>query len=170
MDYPLAKEQAVLSLLIQEARREMESLKIEKELFLQEREGEAVARVVRALDEAKGMVEETKEYIEAVNKLRQEAENILSELKSSKEFMQEARRDFKNKSKETTELLSKRAVEMQEVTASIQLEKVRLNGLLESLRSERKMLADEQKKVDDDRGKLKAAMQIWQKQKETITE
>lgn len=170
MDYELAKEQAALALLIQESRREIEALKAEKDAFLKEREEDVLLRVVETLDRARGLIEETNGYAAILEAMRKEAENILSELQSSKVLLQEGRRDFKQRTEEIHTLLSSKAMEMEMLAASAREEKARLNGLLDSLRLERSALEKEQKKVDEDRGKLRAAFKVWQKQKETKIE
>ena len=170
MEHELAQELAKITLAIQDARREFQGVKDTKELYLQEREQEAVQRVTKALEAACGAIEQANEYAKEVERLRQEAECVVQELKDANVTMQAARRDFSRQTQDARDILDKKTTELEAFTASVAEEKMRINGLLDNVKLERVLLRAEQKKIDDDRAKLKTAIQIWQKQQETITD
>lgn len=170
MDHDLSKELAKLSLSIQESRREIDALKVEKELFLEEREKEATARVLAALEQSKDAIKQTEDYVELIGRLQDETEAVVHELQTAKSLMQKERREFQARIEEARTTLEAKGKELEVSINEMKREKTKLEGLVESVRGERAMLGNEQTKINDDRGKLHAAFQIWRKQNGTITE
>ncbi len=170
MEHELAQELAKITLAIQDARREFQGVVDEKDAFLLQREQEALQLVTQALETAREAVLETNSYALVVGKLRQEVERVVDELKAAHITMQRERRDFAQQTKEAREIIDKKVVELETFTASVQQEKSRINGLLNSVKMERQQLQREQKKIDDDRAKLTVALQVWQTRPATTTE
>jgi len=170
MDHSFAQEQARLALAVQEGRRALDALKAEKEAFLKNREVEATDRIARVLEQAKEAVKETDEYFHIVEQMQKEATAITEQLVSAKYSMQEQRRDFEQKTTEARNILEKKTKELEQFVATTRLERVKLEGMLDRLGVERSLLKKEQKKIDDDRVKLKAAFNVWQRQNEIKTE
>jgi len=170
MDYDLAAELSKLSLAIQDARREFQALKDEKDLWLKERELEAIKCVTDALETAKDAVIEANGYAKEVERLRQEADNIVVELKNAHTTMQTERRDFAKQTSEARTIIDKKVIELTEFVATTQQEKMRINGLLDGVKLERQQLQREQQRINDDRAKLATAMKIWKTQRGTIIE
>jgi hypothetical protein len=170
VDYDLAQEQVKLTLAIQDARRELQELQNDKEAFLLQREQETTERVTKALQAASDAVKETSGYVASVQQMVKEANHITEEVKILRTGLQEERRAFHARCEEAREQLDAKAKELDALSITIRLEKMKLDGEVAQVQMARSALSDEQKKVDDDRGKLRAAIQIWRKQSETKTE
>ncbi len=170
MDYNLAQEQANLCIAIQDARRELTALQAEKETFLLEREKESAIRLANVLEQAREAVKETNEYVSVVQQMVKEAKRIAEEIKTLRSSLQDERRSFNEQTEQARTQLDQKANELDAFSAIVRLEKEKLDGEVAQIQMARSALAEEQRKIDDDRGKLRAAIQIWQKQKETTTE
>lgn len=170
MEHDLAQELAKLSLAIQEGRREFDELKAGTALYLEEREVAATNRVAIALERSRQAVEEINDHVRLIETLQNEMANIINEVKVAKVNLQEERRETQKRTEEIQKYLETKSSELVVEIEKIQQERMKLDGAIESMRMERGMLADEQKKIDDDRGKLRAAMMIWRKQNETTIE
>lgn len=173
MDLILAQELAKLSLAIQDSRREFAELQAEKEQFLVERELDANKRVEEALRLAKNAIKETEQYVELIGALTQSAESVTEQIVESKKRMQEDRRALNKKTEDARKLLDAKGRELELSVALMREEKMRLNGLIDTVRIEQAKLQDEQRKTDDKRKMLAVAIKVakqkgvWQKQLET---
>lgn len=168
MEHELAQELAKITLAIQDARREFQTLQEEKEQWLQERESENTERIKKALETSRATLEQTNEYAKEVEKLRQQTEAVVAELKEARTTMHGTRRDFAKQTQEVRAMIDNKTLELATFTASVGEEKMRLNGLLDHIKLERAQLRQEQEKINDDRAKLATAIKICQKPHETI--
>jgi hypothetical protein len=160
MDFALAKEQVALSLLIQEGRRELDALKAEKDTFIQEREVEASARVTKALEASKDAVKETDRYVETVEGMIEDAQQIAKDIKISRTTLQEERREFARMSETARLQLDGKGKELELFSTKVQVEKMKLDGVVAELNLARSALAREQQIITNDRAKLKAALTL----------
>lgn len=165
MDHELAQEQAALALAIQDARREMQKLKEEKETFLQEREAEALLRITQVLQEAKDVLDATKEYRNAYEKLRSDAQEIAAAIKDALMLFRESRDAFIKETDETRMYFEKESQSLKVTADGIKAAQRELEATRETIRMDRLVLEKEQRKVTDDRQKLKGAIEMFRKQK-----
>ena len=170
MEHDLAVEQAKLALAVQDARRELQSLVEEKDKFLADREEEAKASVLKGLKTVKDVLSETKQYTDAVESLRQEAERVVVELKEAQKTMQADHRTFLGQVREARSIIDNKTKELEESTTALHLNEMSVRGILKELELGRISLQVEQRKINDDRSKLATAMKIWQTQREITTE
>lgn len=173
MEHELAQELARTSLAIQDARREFDTLKAEKDAWLVSREQEALQRVTDALENARNMVEETVEYAKVIEQLRQGAESMKTQIVEARMSLQEQRRQLDEQTKETRKSIDAKVAETAKFLDQAKIERVHLNGLLDSVKLERESLTIEQERITKDRQMLGVAIKelkkrgLWQKQLET---
>lgn len=163
MDYNLAQEQTNLSLAIQDARRELNALQVEKESFLLEREKESTMRLKGALEQAQDMVKETNEYVAVVQQMVREAKRIAEEIKALRSSLQDERRSFNEQTEQARTQLDLKAKELQDFSATVRLEKEKLDGELLQIQMARSSLNEQQRSVDGKRKMLAYALQVAQK-------
>lgn len=163
MEHELAQELARTSLAIQDARREFDTLKAEKDAWLAKREQEALQRVTDALENAKEMVEETKSYASIVEQLRQGAEAMKVQIIEARTSLQEQRRQFDEQTRETRFSIDAKVAETVKFLEEAKIERMQLNGMLDSVKFERAALEKEQEKVTKDREMLGVAIKVLKK-------
>lgn len=160
MEHELAQELARTSLAIQDARREFDTLKAEKDAWLVQREQDALQRVTDVLENAKEAVEETKSYAHIVEQLRQGAEAMKNQIIEARTSLQTQRHQFDEQTKKVRESIDVKAREAEEFLEKAKIERMRLDGLLDSVRLERTALQREQEKVTKDRQMLGIALKV----------
>jgi hypothetical protein len=89
---------------------------------------------------------------------------------SGRNALHEQRRNFEKRSLAVRLSLDTQGKETELFLQSAKEERIRLNGLIDSVKLARESLRVEQAKINDDRAKLATAMKIWQTQTETTTE
>lgn len=160
MDYPLAKEQATLALLVQEGRRALEALKAEEENYLAQRELDATKRITDALVASQEALKATAEYAEVFHVMNKEAERILAELKTAKEETQKAKAELKRSTKEAREALDAKTKELERFAHEVNLQRLSLEGEIAEQKMRKEIIKSEQAKLDDKRNMLGITIKV----------
>lgn len=170
LSYELQKELAQVSLRITDLRRELADLEANKTAFLTSREDEAKQAVDMALLAAKSSLEETQQYVDEILQAKKLLTKMVDDIRVIKTALAECETTAQANSALAWKEIGERMQEISDQKALMLAQKIKLQAEMSSLERLRSKVAEEQCKVDDDRGKFKAAYQLWQTQRGTKTE
>lgn len=163
MEFDLAKEQARLSLAIQDARRSLDVLIAEKSSFLKEREEDAKKAVQDALALAKSTIEETNVHVKAMDTLVHDSVEIVSSISAVLVHIREERKSHIERTKELFSLLEAKQKELLETKIVLKSKEDELERTIKTIALEKKQIAEERQKITVEQERLRNARQLLDK-------
>jgi len=169
-DFEAKQELAKTSLAIQEGRRELEMLESSKEEFIKQRTKEVNEAVYKTLEDAKIVLEETKQAIKETEDIRIMAEECLQSAKDLRKAAKDAKEAGEEEINELLEAIERDRNELNVAKNDLAIERTRQEASLTGINSLLQTIEREKSSLKNERHKLAVANKVWQRQNEIKTE
>lgn len=152
------RELAETNMKIGEAKNSLAKVKEAEEAYLKERDEKATERIQKIIEDSRDLLKEVKENYGEIHNLANTASSFAGFLLEMSDTFVGLLADFQEKDKLWNEKTKRQEEEFEQVRNEIRADKVKIKNDLEAITRKKQLLAEDRRKLDDERGTLERAI------------